>query len=56
MTNKTQRYIPEILEDILEELKRLNGENIASEVETRPLTEDKPKRGRKPFSKILGFE
>lgn len=54
MTNKAQRYIPDILEDILEELKKLNG--TAQPIEKRPLPEDKPKRGRKAFLNILKNE
>ena len=49
------RYIPDILEDILEELKRLNG-TYANPVETRPLPEDKPKRGRKPILSVFKNE
>ena len=54
MMNK-QRYIPEILEDILEELKKMNGTAESGEIETRPLPEDNPKRGRKPL-KLFGNE
>ena len=56
MKMNKQRYIPEILEEILEELKKMNASKSDAEIETRPLSEDKPKRGRKPLSKILGYE
>ena len=53
---KTKRYIPEILEDILSELKKLNrpakaGKPAGKDIETRPLPEESPKRGRKPSAK-----
>ena len=47
MTNKAQRYIPDILEDILQELKKLNRTNTTGNIEMRPMPVDKPKRERK---------
>lgn len=51
MTNKAQRYIPDILEDILKELKKLNRTNTTGNIEMRPMPEDKPKRERKTSNK-----
>ena len=52
MMNKAQRYIPDILEDILKELKKLNNRNnTTGNIEMRPLPEDKPKRERKTSNK-----
>ena len=41
MTNKAQRYIPDILEDILKELKKLNKRNNAGKIEMRPMPVEK---------------
>ena len=51
MTNKAQRYIPDILEDILKELKKLNTKNTTGKIEMRPMPEDKPKMERKTSNK-----
>lgn len=41
MTNKAQRYIPDILEDILKELKKLNKRNNTGKIEMRPMPVEK---------------